>query len=85
MVANLNPCSALGRREGWLAEHCLIVSLTSPSNKRYYMCAAFPSSCGKTNLAMLVPTLPGYAVLIRDVYAVSMKIIGRSRVLMHTR
>ncbi len=55
--------SALAQRQGWLAEHMLIMGLEKPgSNKRSYVCAAFPSACGKTNLAMLQPTLPGYKV-----------------------
>ncbi len=54
--------SALGRREGWLAEHMLLVRLTSPAGKDFHIAAAFPSACGKTNLAMLRPTLPGWKV-----------------------
>eukprot|EP01126_Amoeba_proteus_P039348 TRINITY_DN4142_c0_g3_i2.p1 TRINITY_DN4142_c0_g3~~TRINITY_DN4142_c0_g3_i2.p1 ORF type:complete len:436 (-),score=111.03 TRINITY_DN4142_c0_g3_i2:22-1137(-) len=45
-----------------MAEHCLIMSLTNPQGKKYYIAAGFPSACGKTNLAMLVPTIPGWTV-----------------------
>ena len=63
----LRIASVMAKKEGWLAEHCLVLGLTSPEGKTQYICGGIPTGCGKSSLASVIPTIPGWTVrLISD-------------------
>jgi phosphoenolpyruvate carboxykinase (GTP) len=61
-IYGLRMASTLAKKEGWMAEHCLILGVTSPENVTSYICAGFQTGCGKSNLATVVPTTPGWRI-----------------------